>query len=57
MLAFGLGTMPALIVVGVAGQAAGWRWHRKFAAAAPAVLLLNAALLAALAVHSFVADL
>jgi hypothetical protein len=49
--------MPALIVIGVAGQAAGWRWHRKFAAAAPAVLLLNAALLAALAVHSFVADL
>ncbi|HET7883680.1 MAG TPA: sulfite exporter TauE/SafE family protein [Acetobacteraceae bacterium] len=51
MLVFGLGTVPALVIVGVAGQAAGWRWQRKVAAAAPAVMLVNAALLAALALN------
>ncbi len=49
MLAFGLGTAPALIAVGIAGQAAGRRWQRGVAAVSPAVMLLNAALLAALA--------
>lgn len=51
MLAFGLGTAPALIAVGIAGQAAGRHWQRGMAVAAPAVMLLNAALLGALALQ------
>lgn len=54
MLAFGLGTAPALIAVGIAGQAAGRRWQRGIAAAAPAVMLLNAALLGALALRHLI---
>ena len=57
MLAFGLGTMPALVAVGIAGQAAGRRWQRGVAAAAPAVMLLNAALLAVLALRGLVIDM
>jgi len=53
MLAFGLGTVPALAVVGIAGHAAGWRWQKRVAAAAPAVMLLNAALLTLLALRGF----
>ncbi len=49
MLAFGLGTVPALVAVGVAGQAAGRAWHRGVAVAAPLVMLVNAAVLAAMA--------
>jgi uncharacterized protein len=45
MAAFGLGTVPSLVVVGVAGQAAGRRWQRASASAAPVVMLLNAVLL------------
>ena len=52
MLAFGLGTAPALVAVGIAGHAAGWRWRRGVAMASPAVMLLNAALLAVLAALS-----
>jgi uncharacterized protein len=51
MLAFGLGTVPALAAVGIAGQAAGQRWRRVIATAAPAVMLLNAALLIVLALR------
>lgn len=54
MLAFGLGTAPALMVVGIAGQAAGRHWQRGVAFAAPAVMLLNAALLGALAVQRLI---
>ncbi len=57
MLAFGLGTMPALVAVGIAGQAAGRRWQRAVATAAPAVMLLNAALLTMLALHGLVSDM
>jgi len=46
MLAFGCGTVPALVAVGVAGQVARRRWQRGVTVAAPAVMLLNAALLA-----------
>lgn len=53
MLAFGLGTAPALIAVGIAGQAAGRRWQRGVTRAAPAVMLLNSVLLAALALRGF----
>lgn len=49
MLAFGMGTVPGLVVVGVAGQAAGHAWHRGVTVAAPLVMLANAALLATLA--------
>ena len=57
MLAFGLGTAPALMAVGIAGHAAGRRWQRGVAAAAPAVMLLNAALLTVLALRGFVIDM
>jgi hypothetical protein len=57
MLAFGLGTVPALVAVGIAGQAAGRRWRRGIATAAPAVMLLNAALLAVLALRGLVIDM
>ena len=49
MLSFGLGTAPSLMVVGVAGQAAGRRWRRGVAAVAPAIMALNAVLLLVLA--------
>lgn len=49
MLSFGLGTVPSLVAVGVAGHAAGRSFHRGVIALAPVVLLLNAAVLGALA--------
>ncbi len=57
MLAFGLGTMPALVALGIAGQAAGQRWQRGVVAAAPAVMLLNAALLTVLALRGLATDM
>jgi sulfite exporter TauE/SafE len=50
MLAFGLGTAPTLLVVGIAGQLAGQRWRRRVAAWSPVLLAVNAALLIALAI-------
>jgi hypothetical protein len=55
MLAFGLGTVPGLVIVGVAGQAAGRRWGRAVAVAAPLIMLGNAALLGVMAWHSLAA--
>lgn len=49
MLAFGVGTVPSLVGTGLAGHAAGQRWHHACAVLAPTVLLLNAGLLFALA--------
>lgn len=49
MLAFGLGTTPVLMVIGVAGQAAGRRWNRFVTTAAPVLMVLNAGLLLTLA--------
>jgi sulfite exporter TauE/SafE len=49
MAAFGLGTAPLLMVIGVAGNAAGQRWNRGVTAAAPVLMVLNAALLLVLA--------
>ncbi len=49
MIAFGLGTMPVLMVIGIAGHAAGRSWSRGVTAAAPVLMLLNAALLLLLA--------
>ena len=52
MLALGAGTIPTLVMIGLAGQAAGQVWRRAILAAAPALLLLNATLLAAAAWQS-----
>ncbi len=49
MLCFGLGTVPSLVAVGVAGHAAGRAFHRGVSALAPAVLLVNAVVLGVLA--------
>lgn len=49
MLAYGLGTMPALMVVGVLGHAAARRWQQGTRAVAPWLLGANGALLLALA--------
>ena len=49
MVAFGLGTMPALIVVAVLGVAAGRRWNTALRAVAPWLLGVNGVLLLAMA--------
>ena len=49
MLAFGLGTVPALVLVALAGMAAGRRWQHGMAKLAPWVMLLNAAVLSVMA--------
>jgi uncharacterized protein len=49
MIAFGLGTAPVLMLIGIAGYAGGRRWNRAITSAAPAVMILNATLLLALA--------
>jgi sulfite exporter TauE/SafE len=49
MLAFGLGTAPNLIGLGIAGQAIGRNWGTALASAGPFLLLLNAAVLGAMA--------
>ena len=51
MFSFGLGTVPALVVVGVLGAAAGHRFRRGIATLGPAVLLFNAAVLTLLGVR------
>ena len=55
MVAFGLGTMPALMIVGIAGHAAGVRCRRLAAWVATPVLVINALLLLGLAVRSLTA--
>jgi hypothetical protein len=57
MLAFGAGTVPALAAAGIAGHSAARHWPRAIAAAAPAVMLLNAGLLTLLALRAFQTDL
>jgi sulfite exporter TauE/SafE len=49
MLAFGLGTVPSLVAVGIAGGAAAGHWHRAVGAAAPVLMLANSVLLAVMA--------
>jgi sulfite exporter TauE/SafE len=51
MFCFGLGTVPALLAVGLFGAAAGHRFRRGLIALTPAVLLLNAGLLTVLGVR------
>jgi uncharacterized protein len=50
MFCFGLGTVPALLAVGLFGAAAGHRFRRSLIALTPAVLLFNAGLLTVLGV-------
>lgn len=50
MAGFGLGTMPALILVGLLGSAAG-RWRRLARLALPPLMLLNAVLVGRMALH------
>jgi uncharacterized protein len=50
MFSFGLGTIPALVAVGLLGTSAGHRFRRSVAALAPAVLVFNAGLLTVLGV-------
>jgi uncharacterized protein len=45
MAGFALGTVPSLLVVGFAGAMAAKRWKAAMAQAAPALMLVNAALL------------
>jgi sulfite exporter TauE/SafE len=49
MIAFGLGTVPALVVVAVLGVAAGRRWNTALRALAPWLLGANGVLLLAMA--------
>ncbi len=49
MVAFGLGTAPVLMLIGIVGYAGGRRWNRGITAAAPALMILNAVLLLVLA--------
>lgn len=49
MLAFGLGTTPMLMIIGVAGHAASRRLNRWVEVAAPVLMAVNAVLLLALA--------
>ena len=53
MLVFGLGTVPALLAVGIAGQAAARRWQHAIGPVAPILLLINAALLGVMATQMF----
>lgn len=53
MLLFGLGTVPALLAIGIAGQAATRRWQYAIGRAAPILLLINAAVLAIMASQMF----
>ena len=55
MLAFGLGTVPALVVVGLLGHAAAHRWQSAANRAAPWVLAGNGLLLLALAWRALLA--
>lgn len=45
MAAFAVGTVPSLLVVGMAGQFAARRWSRATASVAPYVMMLNAGVL------------
>lgn len=51
MAAFGLGTVPALALVGILGAGITQRWRRIAAAALPPIFLLNAVTLAGIALH------
>lgn len=49
MAAFGLGTVPSLMAVGIAGTAAGRAWPKLLSAVTPVVMVINALALGTLA--------
>lgn len=51
MLAFGLGTIPALAAIGLAGTGFAQHWRRIATATMPAIFLLNAVTLGGIAFH------
>lgn len=51
MAAFGAGTVPALLAIGLLGGAAANRWRRLASLATPVLMLVNAALVARMAWH------
>lgn len=51
MAAFGIGTVPALVLVGALGNSITQRWRPLAAAALPVIFLVNALTLAAIALH------
>jgi len=51
MLAFTAGTMPALLVVGLAGQAVATRWRQPMLRWSPLLLVANAGMLGAIALQ------
>lgn len=51
MAAFGAGTVPALLAIGLLGGAAAGRWRRVAAKLTPPLMLVNAALVARMAWH------
>ncbi len=51
MLAFGLGTVPSLLTVALAGHLAGRRWQARLARLAPAIMLADAGLLSLIWLH------
>ncbi len=52
MVAFGLGTVPALVIVGIAGHRAGLLWNGAITRFAPVLLLFNGGILGLLALRS-----
>jgi sulfite exporter TauE/SafE len=54
MALFGLGTVPVLVAVGIAGHAAGRRWSRAAARITPVAMVVNAAVLLVLAARMLV---
>ncbi len=53
MFGFGVGTVPALLAVGIVGQAAARRWQRAIGPVAPILLLINAVVLGVMAAQMF----
>jgi sulfite exporter TauE/SafE len=53
MLTFGMGTIPGLIAVGIGGHLAGRRWQSGLRRVSPGIILVNAGLLAVLAMQRF----
>lgn len=51
MLAFGLGTVPTLAMIGLVGQVAARRWQQQIARWSPALMVLNAVVLVGVALR------
>ena len=51
MVAFGIGTTPVLMLVGIAGHGVGWRYNRLLRGATPVLMAMNAVLLFVIALR------